>query len=201
MIILGCAQYSEAWYQAKAGVPSASNFDKIVTSKGEPSKQSQKYLYQLAGEKLLEVMPESYQSEAMKRGLEMEGEARKLFKMAHDTEVSQVGIVYPDEQKKILCSPDGLLGNTGLEIKCPLIHTHIAYLLEGKLPTEYIQQVQGSMFVTGFEHYFFMSYFPGLKPLILKVERDELFIKKLEAELSKFCLELVGVVRKLKSIS
>lgn len=201
MIILGCAQYSEAWYQAKAGVPSASNFDKIVTSKGEPSKQSQKYLYQLAGEKLLEVMPESYQSEAMKRGLEMEGEARKLFEMAHDTEVSQVGIVYPDEQKKILCSPDGLLGNTGLEIKCPLIHTHIAYLLEGKLPTEYIQQVQGSMFVTGFEHYFFMSYFPGLKPLILKVERDELFIKKLEAELSKFCLELVGVVRKLKSIS
>jgi len=200
MIKIDCEQLSPEWFQARAGKPSASRFDKIVTSKGEPSKQSKNYMYELAGENLTEVKTETYQNAAMQRGIELESEARSLFEMAYDVEVKQVGLVYPDEQKRYCCSPDGLLEDSGLEIKCPLIHTHVSYLLENKLPTDYIQQVQGSMLIMGFDHYFFMSYYPGLPPLILKIERDEEFIAKLATELNKFTIELASVVRKLKEM-
>ena len=200
MIIIDCQQLDEVWFAERAGKPSASNFDKIVTTKGEPSKQSKNYLYQLAGESITGLKVETYQNAAMQRGIELEPTARSLFEMIHDVEVKQVGLCYPDEQKKYLCSPDGLIENSGLEIKCPMIHTHVGYLLENKLPTEYIQQVQGSMAVTGFDAWYFMSFFPGLPSLIIKVKRDEAFIDKLKKELDSFCSELVEIVKKLKKI-
>lgn len=201
IIIDDIDQLSEKWFQLRVGNPGASSFDKIVTSKGAPSTQYKKYLYQLAGEVIVDTKAESYTNATMQRGIELEGEARALFEIINDVEVKQVGLCFPDAQKKYHVSPDGLLLDSGLEIKCPLIHTHVEYLLKGKLPTAYIQQVQGSMLVTGFSSYHFMSYYPGLKPLIVQVYRDETFISKLKAELDKFCLELIMTVKKLRKLN
>ncbi|MDO9530370.1 MAG: YqaJ viral recombinase family protein [Syntrophales bacterium] len=201
MIKIDCEQLSPEWFLEKVGKPSAGSFDKIVTSKGEPSKQREKYLYQLAGETIAGMKTETYSNEAMKRGIELEAEARDLFMMITDLEVTQVGIIYPDAGKAYGCSPDGIIEDSaGLEIKCPLIHTHVDYLLRGILPTDYVQQVQGSMLVTGFNWWFFCSYFPGLPPLIIKVPRDGVFIEKLRTELEKFCLDLAIVINKLKAM-
>jgi len=200
MVILDCEQYSEEWFKARAGIPTASNFDKIVTTKGEPSKSAKNYLYQLAGEMITGVKTETYQNAIMQRGLEMEAEAKDLFRFALG-EVKEVGLIYPDEQKKCACSPDGLLEDAGLEIKCPLIHTQVSYLLSNKLPTDYIQQVQGSMLVTGFKKWFFMSYYPGLPPLILEIHRDDAFIEKLKTELDSFVFELVQITHQLKEMA
>ena len=201
MIILDVPQLSTQWFEAKAGLPSAGSFDQLVTSKGEPSKQRQKYLYQLAGETISGSKAETFQSWAMQRGTEMEAEARQSFEFIHGVELKQVGLVYPDEQKKYACSPDGLLEDAGFEMKCPLIHTHVGYLLDNKLPTDYVQQVQGGMLVTGFDKWYFLSYFPGLPPLILLIERDEKFIEKLKAELETFCNDLAITVKKLRDLS
>ncbi len=200
MIILDVEQRSPEWHNAKIGKPSASNFDMIVMSDGKPSKSRQKYLYQLAGEKLSNSKPDTYQSFAMKEGTIREAEARKTFEFIYGVEVKQVGVVYPDELKKYLCSPDGLMEEAGYEVKCPLIHTHVGYLLSGKLPVEYVQQVQGGMLVTGFNSWFFMSYYPGLPPLIIEVERDEKFCNKLKSELSIFCDELEAITEKLRRL-
>ena len=201
MIIVDCVQMEEEWFLEKTGKPGASSFDKIITTKGEPSKSAKNYLYQLAGETIVGLKTETYQNAIMQRGIELEPLARSLFEMIYDVEVKQVGLCYPDEQKKYLCSPDGLLEDSGLEIKCPLIHTHVSYLLGGKLPTDYFQQVQGSMAVTGFSYWYFMSYYPGMAPFIIKVDRDEEFIAKLKAELDSFCLELALTVKKLKEMA
>jgi putative phage-type endonuclease len=202
MIIEDFEQLSPEWFAARCGIPSASKFSDIVTSKGDPSKSAERYLYQLAGERITGAKVETYMNDAMKRGVELEGEARTLFEMIHGVEVRQVGLVYRDEQKQYSCSPDGIVGyDDGLEIKCPLIHTHVAYLLKGTLPVEYVQQVQGSMLITGFNVWWFMSYFPGLPPLILRIKRDEKFIAKLEAALDSFCTELAMVVGKLRGMA
>ena len=198
IIIDNIEQLSEQWFKLRAGNPGASSFDKIVTSKGAPSTQYKKYLYQLVGESILGDKIETYTNAAMQRGTELEPEARELFEMINDIEVKQVGLCFPNEERKYHASLDGLLDDSGLEIKCPLIQTHIGYLLGNKLPTEYIQQVQGSMLVTGFNSYWFMSYYPGIKPFIIKVERDEKFIEKLRVALDDFCMELVMLVKKLK---
>ena len=46
-------QGSAQWYELRVGRPTSSNFHKIVTGKGEPSKQAIKYLYRLVAERLL----------------------------------------------------------------------------------------------------------------------------------------------------
>jgi len=200
MITIDCEQLSPEWFAAKVGIPSAASFDQIVTTKGEPSKSRQKYMYQLAGEIILGSKVETYVNAAMQRGTDLEPEARQAFEFIHEVEVRKVGFVFMDEQKKYGASPDGLLEDAGLEMKCPQIQTHVGYLLDNKLPTDYFQQVQGGMLITGFNQWYFMSYYPGMPPFILKVERDEAFCTKLKAELDKFCSELSEIVSKLKAL-
>lgn len=199
MIALDFQQGTEAWRAARCGIPTASNFDKIVTTTGAPSKQREKYLYQLAGERVTGRTEESYQNGAMQRGIEMEAEARSLYELINDVQIAQVGICYPDEQRLFAASPDGLVGQVGLiEIKCPLIYTHVGYLIAGVLPTEYFQQIQGQLLVTGAEWVDFISYYPGLRTLIVRMARDEEFLKKLAAELLKFCAELDVLAERIR---
>jgi len=198
MIILDCEQCSDEWFAARVGVPSASCFDKIITTTGKPSAQREKYLYQLAGERLLGCKEESYQSAAMTRGIELEPEAREAYEFITGTEVETVGIVYKDERKRFSCSPDGLPPERGLEIKCPSLSVHTEYLHKGKLPTTYFQQVQGSLYITGLEAWDFTSYYPGMDQLIVTVEPDFKWHKILEAELERFCDDLDKVTEALK---
>lgn len=200
MISVDMDQRSPEWMKARLGIPTASSFDKIVTTKGEPSKQAQKYLYQLAGERVCGTQDESFHSAMMDRGAEREKEAVQFYELTKDVEIHRVGVCYLDEDKKFSCSPDGLVGEKGLvEIKCPMIATHVAYLMDDDLPTEYFQQVQGQLFITGREWCDFLSYYPGLKPLLIRVLRDEEFIKKLESALKEFGKQLDIVEAKIRN--
>ena len=142
---------------------------------------------------------ESYSNAAMERGKETEAEARNLYEMLKDVEIEQVGVCFPDEKKLCAASPDGLVGIDGLiEIKCPMAYASVGYLLDGKLPTDYIQQVQGQLLVTNRKWLDFVSYYPGLKPLIVRVERDEKFLLSLHNALGVFCEELNSIVERIK---
>lgn len=199
MITLEIEQGTQEWMDARAGIPTASNFDKIVTADGKPSKQREKYMYTLAAERIVGKATESYQNDAMARGVEMEAEARALYEILTDRSVVEVGLCYKDEKRLIAASPDGLVGEDGgIEIKCPLSYTHVGYLLDGKLPSEYFQQVQGQLYVTGRKWVDFMSYFPGLRPLLVRVERDEKFITALDIELQVFLKQLDEITEKIK---
>lgn len=202
IVIDDVEQGTPEWFALRLGNPGASNIDKIITNEGKPSKQRDDYMMTLAGELVCGKQEETYKSLAMMNGSEREESARQLFSMAHDVEVRKVGLVYKDEKKLFHCSPDGLLLTTpGLEIKCPMLKTHVKYLLAGVLPVEYFGQVQMSMYVCGFDTWYFMSYYEGLPPLILEVHRDEKYIEKLEPALNKFCEDLQGIVAKLQRLA
>jgi len=191
-------QGTPEWLELRTGLPTASCFDKVVTSKGEPSKQAKKYLYQLCGEKLLGTPMETFQNDTMSRGQEVEAKAREAYEFITDSKVQQVGFCFRDERRLYGCSPDGLLGDDGgLEIKCPTLPVHVECLDGGKLPTKYVQQVQGSLLVTGREWWDFLSYFPGLPPLLVRVERDEAFLSALKGELEGFCGRLDEMVGRI----
>jgi|26BtaG_2_1085354.scaffolds.fasta_scaffold11698_3 putative phage-type endonuclease len=199
MIISETPQGTPEWLTERAGIPTSSSFDMIVTSAGKPSKQRQKYLYTLAAERITGVKTEHYQSVAMQNGIALEDEARSMYEFITGNEVKQVGACFPDEKRRCASSPDGLIGKDGaIEIKCPSAHTHIEYLLKGKLPVTYFAQVQGQMFVTARKYVHFFSYYPGLKPLLIKVEQDKDFIMALAIELEIFCKELDEVTERLK---
>lgn len=194
-------QGSGEWFAARAGNPGASGMNKIITSRGEPSKQAQDYLYQLAGEYITGKCEETFQSLHMKEGLIRESKARMTFELVNLFEVRQVGIVFADD-RSCHASPDGLIGETeGLEIKCPMMKTHIRYLLDGKLPTDYFVQVQSSMFICSRPVWWFISWYPGLDPFTIKVEADLRFHVKLKELLEEFCFNLAVMVRKLKELN
>ena len=200
MITENMDQLSPAWFAARCGIPSASNFGMILTPTGKPSAQATKYAYQLAGERLTGIKEEGYSNAAMLRGVEMEPEARSYYEFAHDVEVEQVGICYYDKDKSFSCSPDGLMPDIkrGLEIKCPMLSTHVEYLLGKKLPTIYLPQVMGSMLVTGYDTWAFLSYYPGMPALDIVVTRDEEYIEKLQRALYDFNQELREVIKAIK---
>lgn len=191
-------QRSEEWYRAKAGVPGASSFDNIITPSGSPSKSAEGYAYQLAGEKMIGRIEETFTSFAMQEGIRKEGEARTYYELINGCEVRQVALVYKDEGRSVACSPDGLMSDTGLEIKCPLLKTHVGYMLgPASLVKKYHVQVQGSMWVCGFDSWQLISYYPGLEPVIITVRRDGKFIAKLETEMIAFIRRLNEVYAEL----
>ena len=44
----------------------------------------------------------------------------------------------------------------------------------------------------------FISYYPGMKPLVVRVEPDKAFHSKLKVELEVFCAELDDLVQKVR---
>ena len=164
-------QGSNEWLQARVGVVTASNFSKVFTTAGKLSTSREGLINQLVAENLIGQPTETFKSDAMSRGNELEGQARAMFEMLMGVEVHEVGLIKMKDHE-IGCSSDGLFDDTGIEIKCPLPATHCAYLRADKLPTTYVQQVQGTMLVLGLDRYFFMSFHPEMKPLIIEVKRD-----------------------------
>lgn len=173
-------QGSPEWLAARLGIPSASMFAKIVTTKGIWSASADAYINQLVAERLTGEREEVFQSHHMLRGTELEPDARDLYSLISDAEVTEVGFCLHDTLSAG-CSPDGLIGEDGgLEIKCPAPSTHVEYLRGEVLPSKYKQQVMGCLWITGREWWDFVSYHPTMKPLIVRVERDEEYIAALE---------------------
>ena len=184
MLIIDCKQGTEEWFQARLGIPTASEFNKVITpAKMEASKSADTYINKLVAEWLRGMADESFQSDWMKRGHEVEEEARDYYAFRFDVEVKQVGFCLEDA-KRFGCSPDGLIGEDGgVEIKCCSAGVHVGYLLANKVPTEYRLQVLGSLLVTGREWWDFLSFHPDMEPLIVRthykdVKEDLIVLEK-----------------------
>ena len=195
MKVIKCDQYSDAWYAVREGIPTASSAAEIITPKtGKLSAQAEGYIDELLCERAGFVDDPRNRSKWELRGKDMESEARAFFEFDTGLEVVQVGFVTNDDGTAG-CSPDGLIHvdpESGFEVKCPMAKTHMGYLRRGALPDFYRPQVHWGMAVSGLNRWWFMSYYPGLDPLIVKVTRDEYteavakalaeFVERLEAE-------------------
>lgn len=192
MIIHDVEQNTDAWYSLRAGMPTASGFSKIVTSTGALSKSMDKYAMELAGDAYAGKPIDLWEgNKYTDRGHEVEDEARSGFELMRGVDVVQVGFV-TDDLELYGCSPDGLVGDDGvLEIKClPKRHIEmLRYVHKYKsIPPEFVQQVQGGMWVTERARCSLFFYHPDLPGACVTVERDEEFILKLNDGVSA-CLE------------
>jgi hypothetical protein len=186
MILHDCTQGTSAWLQLRAGIPTASNFDKILTPKGKPSTQAEKYLQKLLAERMMGRPVVEHVSFWMGRGQELESEAVAYYEGVRELDTTRVGFVTNDE-RTIGASPDRLVGDEGLlEIKVPAEHTHVAYLLTRSVDAEYAPQVQGQLWVTGRAWLDLLSYSPEMPPALVRVERDEAYIRQLSAAVGAF---------------
>lgn len=194
-------QGSDEWWKARMGIVTASKFA-TVQAKGKDGGKSVTrgdYMRSLAGEILTgEPAPEGYSNAFMERGKLLEADARTLFAFMNDCEPQTVGFIRNGRKG---ASPDSLIGeNAGLEIKTAIPAVQIERLQRGTLPAEHVAQVQGGLWVSERDTWWFMSYCPKLPPLIVEVHRDEAYIANLAKAVDAFNEELDALVASIRGV-
>lgn len=200
IVVPNLEQGSAAWIKTRLGVLTASRAELLVTPTGKLSSQRERLLNELAFESLIGEPADEFKGNFWtERGKELEDEAASYFAVVTDLDPKAVGFVYRDESKTCGCSPDMLVpdadGNwvAGVELKCPKGSTHIGYLRNlDKDP--YIQQVQFSLWVTQLPAWYFMSYYPGLRPVLKRHEPDPAWQSAFDEHVLTFLAELQQVI-------
>lgn len=189
MKIIDCKQGDESWQGHRLARVTASEMDALISPTGKirTGEGPKTYLARKVAEGWLgRPLNGGGAAWVMEQGTMMEPEARPWYEITHDCEIQTVGFIVGDDNR-CGCSPDGLIGdNRGIEIKCPQEVAAVRYALDGELPDDYLLQVQGSMFVTGFERWEFLSYHRRLPKLTITVRRDEAMMSKIGQALAEF---------------
>lgn len=190
MKVHDCKQGTPEWSALRAGIPTASSFDNIITPTGKASTSRTKYMHTLLAERMMGRPIVPFTSSWMDRGQTLEAEACAYYESMRELDTEKVGFVTNDEGT-IGASPDRFVGDRGLlELKCPSEHVHVGYLLTKSVAAAYYPQAQGQLWVTEREWSDVVSYHPDLPHAIIRVERDEKFIATLKDALGSFVEEL-----------
>lgn len=173
MKLIECEQGSPEWLQARLGIVTASEVDSLITPlwKARTGEGVATYLATKIAERWRGCPLTAYHGGSMEQGTLREDEAVAWYALDQNVDVRKVGFITTDDGK-MGCSPDGLMDDGGIEIKCPEPHTHVGYLLAGVLPSKYAAQVHASMLVTGLPRWRFLSYCRGFPPLLLTIESN-----------------------------
>ncbi len=191
------SQRSASWFAERWGLATASKFNDILTRTRNGYGASRKnYMAQLLIERLTPPPTEDngYKNEAMQFGIDNEPVARLEYELETGNTVVEAFF----EKHKTLqagASPDGYVGDDGLiEIKVPMLSNHLETLRTQEVPSQYIAQVQGQLWITGRKWCDFVSYTPYLENdaqlFIKRVYRDDDYINELESEVEDFLEEL-----------
>lgn len=176
MKIIDVDQGSLEWLQARVGLVTASEIDALVSPlwKVRKGEGVETYLAQKLAEKWTGAPLPGFMTLDMEAGQILEQEARPFAAIELGKDIQPVGLI-TDDEAFAGCSPDGLIvgERSGIEIKCPLAKTHVKYLLADEVPAEYMAQVQFSLYVTGYDRWYFLSYRRSFPPLIKVVEPDK----------------------------
>lgn len=196
MIVLPVKQGSAAWHFARLGIPTASQFDRILTAKTRKlAAGSERYMHELLAEWLLGIPSAGGSSGFMARGTDIEADAVRYYELQRGVTVERVGFVLRGD-RLVGASPDGLVGDEGgLEIKCPSAVVHVANLLD--MTDDHFAQAQGGMYVTGRKWWDLLSYNPELPSVIVRIQRDEEYIAALHAAMEAFLANLTRARAKL----
>ncbi len=212
MKIHNCQQGTLEWTKLHFGIPTASGLDNLLTPEFELRKgeMPKTYVYKKVAEKLQgrPLIDLSASSFMLEQGMIIEEEARPWYALEYDKKIKQVGFITTDDGR-FGCSPDGLIDaydpvdglQCGIEIKCPSAPVHVKYLVNGALPKEYAAQVMGSMFVTGFKKWMFVSYRRGFPALVLEIPWNEKYERAIREAIVSFHAEFDRAMQRISNIT
>jgi putative phage-type endonuclease len=188
-------QRTEEWFAARLGKVTASRVaDVLAKIKTGESASRKNYKMELVVQRLTNKQGESFTNAAMEWGTEQEPFARMAYEAHTGTFVKEEGFVDHPTIEGFGCSPDGIVGEGLIEIKCPNTANHIETVLENKAPSKYIPQMQCQMACTGAKWCDFVSFDPrlpeDLQLFVVRVERDQEYIDAMEVEVKQFLDEV-----------
>lgn len=160
---------------------------------GEFSDAAKDYAFRLAIERISgEPLDEGgFSTFAMRRGNELEPEAREAHSFQLDITIKPAGFVATAD-RKFGASADGLIGTDGgAEYKCLIDPSRIREIILNRNIDDFRDQVQGGMWITGRKWWHFCLYCPALASVgqaltVFEVQRDDDYIEAMEADLIEF---------------
>lgn len=163
-------------------------------SVGDFSDAAKAYAFRLAIERISGTPldeADQFQTYAMRRGQELEPVARASHEFVFGISVDRCGFVVTDD-RKFGASADGLIGDDGgSEYKCLIDPSRIRdVILDGNI-SEFTDQVQGCLWLSGRAWWHFCLYVPALAPIgreitVFNVARDDDYIDAMVSDLLSF---------------
>jgi putative phage-type endonuclease len=197
-------QGTPEWLAERAGKVTASMISAVLMDAKTAGYRD--YQAQLVAE-ILTGKPQGsdYTNAHMAFGTEMEPLARSAYEAETGFSVDEVGMCQHPTIERAGASPDGLVGNSGLvEIKCPKVSTHLAYLIAGVVPAGYKNQMMWQMACTGRDWCDFVSFRPdlpeNLQLFIVRYKRDAARIMELETAAIAFLKSVDDMILKLNEV-
>ncbi len=197
-------QGTPEWLAERAGKVTASMVSAVLAKPETAGYRD--YQAQLVAE-ILTGKPQGsdYTNAAMQFGTEMEPLARSAYEAETGFSVDEVGFCQHPTIERAGASPDGLVGNSGLvEIKCPKVATHLAYLIAGVVPVGYKNQMMWQMACSGRDWCDFASFRPDLPEhlqlFIIRYKRDPARIIELETAVVAFLDSVDKMINQLKKV-
>ena len=198
-------QGTPEWLAERAGKVTASMISAVLMKPETAGYRD--YQAQLVAE-ILTGKPQGsdYTNAAMQFGTEMEPLARSAYEAETGFSVDEVGFCQHQTINRAGASPDGLVGDSGLvEIKCPKVATHLAYLIAGVVPVGYRNQMMWQMACTGRDWCDFASFRPDLPEhlqlFIVRFKRYPERITQLEAAVVAFLDTVDKMINQLKKVA
>lgn len=166
-------QGTAEWLAVRAGIPTASELDQLISPTGRlrTGDMPNAYLCRKLAERWTGYPLQSYSGGAMEQGSILEDEAIPWYEATHRVDLQRPGFLTTDDGS-FGSSPDAIDAERGYEIKCPQQPNHVKWLLAGGCPAEHRLQCQGGMYVMGCDEWRFVSYCRGFPSLVVTVERD-----------------------------
>ena len=195
-------QGSDAWFRLRRGIPTASQFGRIVSDKTGKrlADTARTYLCELAYERLTGTFYRKDLSgnEDVQRGNRLEPDAVAVFECLSGLKTRTCGI-FTNSECTLGASPDRVVvgRKEGVEVKCPRGPKHISHIAYG-LGNEHRAQVQGQILLAGFVGVHFISYNEEFASYVEYVEPDRKFLADLALALAEFTVELDRVTNHVR---
>jgi len=163
----------------------------------------QGYMAELVAQVATGVIPEEMSFKQCEWGKNHEHEARAYFEFETGLKVDEVAFIYRDAKKRFGLSPDGLINGKriGLELKCPFTSkVFVEFAVCDKIKSDYYEQCQYSMWITGYEGWYFANYDPRMKSKKLHytlIKRDESYMTKYDQAEKKFIEDMDSMMAKI----
>jgi putative phage-type endonuclease len=199
-------QRTDDWFAARLGKVTASRVaDVIAKTKTGYGAGRANYMADLVVERLTGQKASSFSNAAMEWGTQTEPQAKAAYAAKTGILVEDVGFIDHPTVAMSGASPDGFAEDGLIEVKCPNTATHLEYVLAELPPLKYFTQMQWQMACTGRPWCDFASFDPRLNErlqlLVVRVPRDDDYIKMLEQEVTTFLQELDDKLNKLEKVT
>lgn len=196
--VVDCAQQTPEWKAARIGRVTSSSAAEMLSKgrNGAEAAGKRNLRLRLALERVVgRSLEKDYTNRAIQQGNEREPDAFAAYEALTGRVLERTGFLRHNDLMAG-CSLDGSFDDfTGIvEIKSPEHHAHLEALESGKVPGDYLKQVQHALWVTGAVWCDWLSFNPdfpaNLQVKLVRVERDPQTLDAYEETLALFLAEV-----------